>query len=107
MPANAELEIDLEVVSWKKVTQVTDDGLVMKKTLQKGKGYDKPKEMATVTIRYTARLEDGTVFEERGEGNELEFVTDEGRLFICQPMGQVTNAVAAEEDALLFLFFCS
>lgn len=77
VPANAELEIDLEVVSWKKVTQVTDDGLVMKKTLQKGKGYDKPKEMATVTIRYTARLEDGTVFEERGEGNELEFVTDE------------------------------
>lgn len=77
VPANAELEIDLEVVSWKKVTQVTDDGLVMKKTLQKGKAYDKPKEMATVTIRYTARLEDGTVFEERGEANELEFVTDE------------------------------
>lgn len=77
VPPNAELEIDLEVVSWKKVTHVTDDGLVIKKTLQKGKGYDKPKEMATVTIRYVARLKDGTIFEERGEDNELEFVTDE------------------------------
>ena len=35
-------------------------------------------------LRYTATLPDGTVFEERGEGNELHFAADEGA---CPPVG--------------------
>lgn len=77
VPSDSELEIDLELVSWKKVEDVTDDGLIIRKVLKKGKSYDKPKEGATVTVRYTGRLQNGTVFEERGEGNEHSFVTDE------------------------------
>jgi len=38
----------------------------------------KPNAGAKVTLRYTARLVDGTVFDERGEGNELEAVTEDG-----------------------------
>ncbi len=41
----------------------------------------KPNAGAKVTLRYTARLVDGTVFDERGEGNELEAVTEDG---VCQ-----------------------
>jgi FKBP-type peptidyl-prolyl cis-trans isomerase len=37
-----------------------------------------PNDSATVTLRYVARLPDGTVFDERGEGNELQFKMNEG-----------------------------
>lgn len=77
VPPSSELTINLELVSWKKVTDVTDDGAVVLKVLKKGKGYDKPKDGATVTVTYTGKMMDGTVFEERGEGNEHKFVVDE------------------------------
>lgn len=57
---------------------ISDDGLVMLKILKKADSYDRPKEGATVKIRYTAKLTDGTIFDERTEGNELEIVLDEG-----------------------------
>ena len=31
-----------------------------------------------MVLRYKATLEDGTVFEEHGEGNELHYTADEG-----------------------------
>jgi len=75
--SQSSLEIELTLVSWKKVEIVSDDGLIVKKTFKRVDGWEKPKEGATVKIRYTAKLTDGTVVDERGEGNELEFVTDE------------------------------
>lgn len=72
------LEAELELVSWKQVSNITDDGLVVKKILQESSDYNTPNAEAKVTVRYTARLEDGTIFDERGEGNELEFLADEG-----------------------------
>ena len=72
------LEIELTLVSWKKVEEISDDGLIVKKTLKSAEGWDKPKEGATVKIRCTGRLTDGTIFEEHGEGNELTVVLDEG-----------------------------
>lgn len=80
VPSDATLVIDLEVVSWKTVENVTEDGAVVKKILRKGKGYDKPREGAKASIRYTGCLLDGTVFEERAEGNEHEIIVDEGEL---------------------------
>ena len=38
----------------------------------------KPNAGAKVKLRYEARLMDGTLFDERGEGNELEAVMEEG-----------------------------
>ena len=38
----------------------------------------KPNAGAKVKLRYAARLVDGTVFDEREEGNELEAVMEEG-----------------------------
>lgn len=78
IPPDATLTINLELVSWKTVENVTDDGAVVKKILKKGEGYDKPREGARASLRYTGRLLDGTIFEERAEGNEHEIVVDEG-----------------------------
>ena len=42
------------------------------------KFYKHPNEGSVVVIRYSARLADGTLFDEHAEGNELSFMTGEG-----------------------------
>ena len=76
LPGGTPVAISLSLLSWKKVERIESDGSIVKKTLAEGEGYERPNEGASVTVRYVARLEDGTVFEERGEGSEMTFVTD-------------------------------
>ncbi|XP_009613898.1 peptidyl-prolyl cis-trans isomerase FKBP62-like isoform X2 [Nicotiana tomentosiformis] len=73
------LSIDLELVSFKPVINVTGDLGVLKKILKEGEGTLTANEGAAVTIRYTAKLEDGTLLEKRGFDGEaaLKFTTDE------------------------------
>ncbi|KAJ6954836.1 70 kDa peptidyl-prolyl isomerase-like isoform X1 [Populus alba x Populus x berolinensis] len=79
VPPNPTLYIDLELTSFKPVIDVTGDAKVFKKILKEGEGSLVANEGATVTISYTARLEDGTVFERKGidDGQPLQFITDE------------------------------
>lgn len=44
VPPNATLQITLELVSWKTVTEVTDDKKVIKKILKEGEGYERPND---------------------------------------------------------------
>ena len=48
MPPNATLEITLELVSWKTVTDITNDKKVIKKILKEVEGYERPNEGAVV-----------------------------------------------------------
>lgn len=57
---------------------VKSDGGIIKKTLKETTDWNKPNAESKVVLRYTARLQDGTVFEERQEGNELRYAADEG-----------------------------
>ncbi|KAH7863352.1 hypothetical protein Vadar_016394 [Vaccinium darrowii] len=80
VPPNATLQITLELVSWKTVTEVTDDKKVLKKTLKEGEGYERPNEGAIVKLKITGKLHDGTIFLKKGHDNEeelFEFKTDE------------------------------
>lgn len=80
VPPNATLQITLELVSWKTVTEVTDDKKVLKKTLKEGEGYERPNEGAIVKLKITGKLHDGTIFFKKGDDNEeelFEFKTDE------------------------------
>ncbi|KAK6277642.1 hypothetical protein POUND7_017965 [Theobroma cacao] len=79
VPPNSVLNIELELVSFKSVIDVTGDSKVFKKILKEGEGAVVANEGAAVTISYTARLEDNTVFEKKGVDGEqpLEFITDE------------------------------
>ena len=52
IPAEAVLEIELELVSWKVVEEVTDDKKVLKKILIQGEGYEKPNEGSVVKCIY-------------------------------------------------------
>lgn len=116
IPAEAVLEIDIQLVSWKVVEEITEDKKVIKKIMTPGEGYEKPNDGSTVkgitkisgsmilfylhsvllllflqlqktdllnvwAVKYVAKLADGTIFEKKGDDEELfQFVTDEGML---------------------------
>ncbi|CAM8999979.1 unnamed protein product [Rhodiola kirilowii] len=80
IPPNATLEIDLELVSWKTVTEVTDDKKVLKKTLKEGEGYERPNDGSVVRLKLIGKLENGTVFLKKGHDEAeglFEFKTDD------------------------------
>ncbi|CAK8569432.1 unnamed protein product [Lathyrus sativus] len=79
IPPDSVLHVNIELVSFKPVINVTGDSMVIKKILKEGEGAFTANEGANVTVSYTAMLEDGTVFEKRGIGETqpLRFVTDE------------------------------
>lgn len=79
VPPNATLQISLELVSWKTVTEVTPDKKVMKKILKEGEGYQRPNEGSVVKLKLVGKLQDGTIFIKKGHDEEdlFEFKTDE------------------------------
>jgi FK506-binding protein 4/5 len=78
VPPNATLLVDLELVSWKTVTEIGDDKKILKKVLKEGEGYERPNEGAVVKVKITGKLQDGTVFTKKGCDEEpFEFKTDE------------------------------
>ncbi|CAL9150813.1 70 kDa peptidyl-prolyl isomerase-like [Musa acuminata AAA Group] len=79
VPPNATFCIELELISWKTVTEIGDDRKIIKKTLKEGEGYQKPNEGAVVTVKLIGKLQDGTVFVKKGhdEQEPFEFKTDE------------------------------
>ncbi|KAH0471151.1 hypothetical protein IEQ34_000874 [Dendrobium chrysotoxum] len=75
---NTTLLIELELISWKTVTEIGDDKKVLKKILKEGVGYEKPNEGAVVKVKFIGKLQDGTVFSKKGQDEEpFEFRTDE------------------------------
>ncbi|XWS24093.1 hypothetical protein CRYUN_Cryun28dG0071400 [Craigia yunnanensis] len=101
VPPNSVLNIELELVSFKSVIDVTGDSKVFKKILKEGEGALVANEGAVVTISYTARLEDGTVFEKKGvdRGEPLEFITDEEQ--VIPGLDRAAATMKKGEQALL------
>ncbi|KAH7521534.1 hypothetical protein FEM48_Zijuj07G0043800 [Ziziphus jujuba var. spinosa] len=78
VPPNATLQITLELVSWKTVTDISKDKKVLKKTLKEGEGYERPNDGAVVQVKLTGKLNDGTIFTKKGHDEEpFEFKIDE------------------------------
>ncbi|KAH9738758.1 peptidyl-prolyl cis-trans isomerase FKBP65 [Citrus sinensis] len=72
----SNLTIQLELLSWKSVVDVTGDQKVLKKIKKAGQGFDRPNEGSLVKVIYIGRLEDGAVFETKGTNEEpFEFTT--------------------------------
>ncbi|VVA33657.1 PREDICTED: peptidyl-prolyl cis-trans isomerase [Prunus dulcis] len=109
VPPNATLHITLELVSWKTVSEVTDDKKVIKKILKEGEGFERPNEGAVVKLKLIGKLQDGTEFLKKGhaEGEELfEFKTDEeevidglDRAVLTMKKGEVALLTFAPEYA--------
>ncbi|KAL3572880.1 hypothetical protein D5086_026784 [Populus alba] len=79
VPPNATLEIMLELLSWKTVSDVMKDKKVMKKILKEGESYERPDDGTVVQVKLIGKLEDGTIFVKKGHEEEppFEFKIDE------------------------------
>ncbi|KAK4732905.1 hypothetical protein R3W88_025893 [Solanum pinnatisectum] len=79
VPPNATLQINLELISWKIVSEVTNDKKVLKRILKEGEGYERPNDGALVIVKLIGKLQDGTVFVKKGHNEEepFEFKIDE------------------------------
>eukprot|EP00244_Chara_vulgaris_P010927 TRINITY_DN5176_c0_g1_i4.p1 TRINITY_DN5176_c0_g1~~TRINITY_DN5176_c0_g1_i4.p1 ORF type:complete len:610 (+),score=211.38 TRINITY_DN5176_c0_g1_i4:296-2125(+) len=103
VPPNASLVVDLELIGWKTVENVTDDEQVVKKVLKEGTGYEKPNEGATVNVRLVGTLENGTVFESRGmdEGDDELFTFVTGEEQVILGLDKAVLLMKKEEKALI------
>ncbi|PWA86247.1 rotamase FKBP 1 [Artemisia annua] len=108
VPPNATLQIALELVSWKIVSNVTTDKKVVKKILKEGEGYERPNEGAVVQVKLIGKLPDGTIFIQKGydETEPFEFKTDEeqvidgiDRAVLTMKKGEVAILTVAPEYA--------
>jgi len=109
VPSNAQLQITLELVSWKTVSEITDDKKVIKKILKEGEGYERPNDGSVVKLKLIGKLQDGTVFFKKGhdDGAELfEFKTDDeqvieglDRAVVTMKKGEVALLTIAPEYA--------
>ncbi|XP_049392373.1 peptidyl-prolyl cis-trans isomerase FKBP62-like isoform X2 [Solanum stenotomum] len=101
IPPSSILSIDLELVSFKPVINVTGDLGVLKKILKEGEGTLTADEGAAVTIRYTAKLVDGTLLEKRGFDGEdaLKFITDEEQ--VVAGLDQAVSTMKKGEHAIV------
>ncbi|KAL0459947.1 UNVERIFIED_CONTAM: Peptidyl-prolyl cis-trans isomerase FKBP65 [Sesamum latifolium] len=103
VPPNATLNIVLELVSWKTVSNVTDDKKVVKKILKEGEGYERPNEGAVVKLKLTGKLQDGTVFVKKGHGEAeddlFEFKTDEEQ--VIEGLDRAVMTMKKGEEALV------
>ncbi|WCJ28721.1 Peptidyl-prolyl cis-trans isomerase FKBP65 [Euphorbia peplus] len=70
IPQDSNLAIEIELVSWTSVIDITGDNKVVKKIVKSGQGFDRPNEESMVKVIYTAKFEDGTVFEHKGTNEE-------------------------------------
>ncbi|XP_050205804.1 peptidyl-prolyl cis-trans isomerase FKBP62-like [Mercurialis annua] len=102
IPPNATLQITLELVSWKTVTEVTNDKKVIKKILKEGEGHERPNDGSVVKVKLVGKLEDGTVFLKKGHDDEedlLEFKTDEEQ--VIEGLDRAVAAMKKGEVALV------
>ncbi|KAG6694505.1 hypothetical protein I3843_09G051500 [Carya illinoinensis] len=81
VPSDSNLSIELELLSWKSVVDVTGDKKVLKKIMKAGEGFDRPNEGSLVKVIYLGKLKDGTIFERKGSNEEpFEFTTLEEQI---------------------------
>ncbi|OQU84951.1 hypothetical protein SORBI_3004G147800 [Sorghum bicolor] len=103
VPPNATLHIDLQVVSWRTVTELGNDKKVLKKILKEGEGYDRPNDCAIVRVKLIGKLEDGTLFVKKGHDGEepFEFKTDEDQ--VIEGLDKAVLSMKKGEVALVII----
>nr|XP_024922496.2 70 kDa peptidyl-prolyl isomerase-like isoform X1 [Ziziphus jujuba var. spinosa] len=66
----SNIAIQLELISWKSVIDITGDRKVVKKIIKAGEGFDCPNEGSLVKVIYIGKLDDGSVMERKGSEEE-------------------------------------
>ncbi|VAH31593.1 unnamed protein product [Triticum turgidum subsp. durum] len=96
IPPNATLRFDVELLSWASVKDICKDGGIFKKVLVEGQKWENPKDLDEVTVKYEARLEDGSVVS-KSEG--IEFAVKDG--YFCPALSKAVKTMKKGEKVLL------
>ncbi|XP_021852701.2 peptidyl-prolyl cis-trans isomerase FKBP65 isoform X2 [Spinacia oleracea] len=91
---------DVEMISWSTIRDITGDGGVLKKIIVEGEGWATPKDIDEVSVKYEAKLENGTIVSE-SEG--LEFHVGNGKL--CPAIHKAVKTMRRNEKVELSVRF--
>ncbi|KAL0047086.1 hypothetical protein WJX82_006178 [Trebouxia sp. C0006] len=90
--------VEVELLSWKKVIDITKDGGVIKKTLNESTDYKTATVESTVKVRLTGKLQDGTVFaDHQTADNLLELIVGEEQ--VCVGLEEAIQTMKLSEVA--------
>ncbi|KAM0891381.1 hypothetical protein ACQ4PT_026450 [Festuca glaucescens] len=81
IPPNATLHLDVELIHYIRMTDISKDGSVMKLGVTKGKNSHKPKDFDVVKVKYEIRLKEDGSLVSKSEGEGVEFTVKDG--FMC------------------------
>ncbi|KAF7008884.1 hypothetical protein CFC21_023535 [Triticum aestivum] len=96
IPPNATLRFDVELLSWASVKDICKDGGIFKKVLVEGQKWENPKDLDEVTVKYEARLEDGSVV---SKSESIEFAVKDG--YFCPALSKAVKTMKKGEKVLL------
>lgn len=98
IPPNATLTFDVELISWASVKDICKDGGIFKKVLSEGEKWQNPKDADEVTVRFVAKLEDGTVIATTPDEG-AEFNVKDG--YFCPAISKAVKTMKKGEKVLL------
>uniref|UniRef100_A0A2P2NYY4 peptidylprolyl isomerase n=1 Tax=Rhizophora mucronata TaxID=61149 RepID=A0A2P2NYY4_RHIMU len=79
VPPNSVVQFEVELVSWITVVNVTKDGGIVKKIMEKGQSRECPGDLDEVLVKYEVALSDGTIVSKTPEEG-IEFRVKDGLL---------------------------
>ncbi|KAL6296114.1 hypothetical protein ACE6H2_004256 [Prunus campanulata] len=77
VPSNAVVRFEVELVSWITVVDLSKDGGIVKKIIEKGERNERPGDLDEVLVKYRVALVDGTVVAETPEEGIEFYVKDD------------------------------
>ncbi|KAF2950773.1 hypothetical protein DAI22_01g210900 [Oryza sativa Japonica Group] len=98
LPPNQALQFDVELISLITITDILDNEGILKKTMKRGVGNDKPCDLDEVLVNYNACLEDGMSVS-MSEG--VEFNLAEG--FFCPAFARAVETMTEGEEVVLIV----
>ncbi|CAF1705819.1 unnamed protein product [Brassica napus] len=113
LPPNATLEIELELISWKTVSEVTDGNKVIKKILKQGEGCERPNDGAELLSWSSVKdiCKDGGVFKKIvAAGEKWEMPKDLDEVLVKYEAKLEDGTVVGKSDGVEFTvkdgYFC-
>lgn len=98
IPPNSTLMFDVELISWSSIKDICNDGGIFKKIVTEGDKWQNPKEQDEVTVKFTAKLQNGSVIFSTPEDG-VEFNVKDG--YFCPAIAKAVTTMKKGEKVLL------
>lgn len=98
IPPNSTLMFDVELISWSSIKDICKDGGIFKKIVAEGEKWQNPKEQDEVTVKFTAKLQNGSVIFSTPEDG-VEFNAKDG--YFCPAIAKAVTTMKKGEKVLL------